>query len=54
MLYDYCNRWKLTINTEETSLIIFRKGGNVTQNDHLFFGDRRLNLLEKVPIWALR
>ena len=48
ILYDYCDRWKLTINTEKTSIIIFRKGGNVTQHDHLFFGDRRLNLLHKV------
>ena len=47
ILYDHCNRWKLTINTEKKSIIIFEKGGNVTKNDHLFFGDRRLNLLEK-------
>ena len=47
-LYDSCHRWKLTINTEKTSIIIFRKGGTVKQNDHLFFGDRRLNLLDKI------
>ena len=36
------------INTEKTSIIIFREGGTVTQHDHLFFGDRRLNLLDKI------
>ena len=43
-LYDYCHRWKLTINI----IFIFRKGGTVSQHDHLFFGDRRLNLLDKI------
>ena len=47
ILYDYCNTWKLTINTEKTSIIIFRKEGNVTQSGHLCFCDRRLKLLEK-------
>ena len=54
ILYDYCHRWKLTINTEKTSIIIFRKGGTVTQHDHLFFDDRRLNLLDKISYLGLK
>ena len=53
ILYDYCHKWKLTINTEKTSIIIFRKGGTVTQHDHLFFDDRRLNLLDKISYLGL-
>ena len=53
MLYDYCHRLKLTINTEKTCMIIFRKGGNVTEHDHLFFGDGRLNLLDKISYLSL-
>ena len=53
ILYDYCHRWKLTINTEETCMLIFRKEGNVTQHDHLFFGERRLNLLDKISYLGL-
>ena len=53
ILYDYCHGWKLTINTEKKSIIIFRKGGTVTQHDHLFFGNRRLNLLDKISYLGL-
>ena len=35
------------------ALIIFRKGGTVTQHDHLFFGDKRLNLLNKISYLGL-
>ena len=48
ILYDYCHRWKLHINTDKTCMIIFRKGRKVTQHGHQFFDDRRLYLLEKI------
>ena len=53
ILYDYCNRWKLVINTEKTSIIIFRRGGMVTVNDHFFYGDKTLNVLEKISYLGL-
>ena len=53
MLYDYCNTWKLPINTEKGIYNNFRKGGNVTQHDHLTFGERRSNALDKIPILTL-
>ena len=31
----------------------FQEGGNVTQNDHLFFSDSRLNLLENISYLGL-
>ena len=27
VLHDYCERWKLIVNTEKTKILIFRKGG---------------------------
>ena len=32
ILYDYCLRWKLTINNNKTKVIIFRKGGLLPRN----------------------
>ena len=33
-LYDYCTRWKLNINIENSAVVIFRKGGSLSLNDH--------------------
>ena len=27
VLHDYCQKWKLTVNTQKTKIVIFRKGG---------------------------
>ena len=29
ILFEYCNRWKLTVNTDKTKIIVFRKGGSI-------------------------
>ena len=26
-MYDYCQKWKLSVNTQKTKVMIFRKGG---------------------------
>ena len=44
ILYDYCTRWKLNINIEKTIVVIFRKGGSLSINDHYFFGDTLLTV----------
>ena len=35
ILEEYCNRWKLTVNTSKTKIMIFRKGGRMP--NHLNF-----------------
>lgn len=30
-LFGYCNKWKLTVNTQKTKVVIFRKGGMVSR-----------------------
>ena len=42
--YDYCLKWKLNVNTTKTSIIIFRKGGTTSLDDHFFFGDKLLTI----------
>ena len=32
LLEQYCNQWKLTVNTSKTKVMIFRKGGKNYQN----------------------
>ena len=47
ILYDYCTRWKLNINIEKSAVVIFRKGGLLSINDHYFFGDTLLTVTNK-------
>lgn len=28
VLEEYCKRWKLTVNTDKTKVVVFRKGGD--------------------------
>ncbi len=35
ILYEYCQRWKLTVNTDKTKIMVFRKGGRLPLNIHL-------------------
>ena len=46
--YDYCQKWKLHMNTTKTSIIIFRKGGTTSLDDHFFFGDKLLTISNSV------
>ena len=32
LLAEYCERWKLTINTSKTKIMVFRKGGILPRN----------------------
>ena len=32
VLADYCTRWKLTVNTAKTKIMVFRKGGRLPNN----------------------
>ena len=32
ILSNYCDKWKLVVNTKKTKVIIFRKGGTLPRN----------------------
>ena len=44
ILYDCCTRWKLNVNFEKSAVVIFRKGGSLSINDHYFSGDTLLTV----------
>ena len=46
-LYDYCNKWKLKLNTDKSQIVIFRKG-NRPVNNIWRFGERELKITNKI------
>ena len=51
--YDYCLNWKLHVNTTKTSIIIFRKVGTTSLDDHFFFGDKLLTISNSLSYLVL-
>ncbi|MCG8044774.1 MAG: reverse transcriptase domain-containing protein, partial [Candidatus Thiodiazotropha endolucinida] len=47
VLSEYCNRWKLTVNTDKTKVMIFRKGGNLARNLVFSFQDSTIEIVNK-------
>ena len=37
-LYNYCQKWKLLINTEKSKIVVFRKGTRIPQ-ERWFYGE---------------
>ncbi|KAL4240483.1 hypothetical protein ACF0H5_001275 [Mactra antiquata] len=46
-LYDYCQRWKLVVNTTKTKIMIFRKGGRLSSNINFFFNGKTIEIVNK-------
>ena len=40
VLHDYCTKWRLTINTDKTKVMVFRKGGILSKDDHWFYREK--------------
>ena len=53
LLYDYCTRWRLYVTTDKTTVVIFRKGGNLSFHDHFFYGHDLLKVSESVSYLGL-
>ena len=47
-LADYCDRWKLTINTGKSKIVVFRKG-NRPINFAWYFNNTTLNVTNRIP-----
>ena len=47
VLSDYCQKWKLTVNTEKTKIMIFQKGGNLPRNLSFIFQGSVLEIVKK-------
>ena len=47
-LYEYCQRWKLKINTNKSKIMIFRKGSRLHRNIWKY-GDESLEVVNALP-----
>ena len=47
VLSDYCQRWKLSVNTEKTKIMVFRNGGNLPINLSFTFQGSVLEIVSK-------
>lgn len=43
VLAEYCLKWKLTVNTNKTKIIIFRNGGRLPRNIHFSYSGENRN-----------
>ena len=39
LLFDYCQRWKLVVNTSKTKIRIFRKGSCLSQGLNFYYNN---------------
>lgn len=44
-LHTYCQRWKLTVNTDKTKIIVFRKGGILPRLLKFYYGVEELEIV---------
>lgn len=44
-LNRYADKWKLTINTTKTKIMVFRKGGSLPQNLKFYYNDEELEIV---------
>ena len=47
-LFEYCNKWKLKLNTIKSQVIVFKKGNSRIQHTW-YFGDTELKVSNKIP-----
>ena len=47
ILEEYCNRWKLTVNTSKTKIMIFRKGGRLPNNLNFLYKNSQIEIVKK-------
>ena len=47
ILEEYCNRWKLTVNTGKTKIMVFRKGGRLRDDLHFLYDNSQIEIVSK-------
>ena len=47
MLHDYCQRWKLSVNTSKIKIVIFRKGGRLPGNISFSYDGKNIEIVDK-------
>ena len=45
VLEEYCTKWKITLNTDKTKVVVFRKGGRLAAADKWFYKGSELEIV---------
>ena len=46
-MYQYCQEWKLSVSTQKSKVMVFRKGGVLRRNTHFYYGEHKLEIVSK-------
>ena len=47
ILKDYCDKWRLIVNTNKTKVMIFRKGGTLRRNLNFKYDNKDIEIVKK-------
>lgn len=47
ILENYCKRWKLTVNTNKTKIVVFRRGGRLPNNLEFSYNGKVIEIVNK-------
>ena len=53
-LYEYCTAKKLTVNTDKTDVMIFKKGGRNCQNLSYYLGNKEIKIVNGYSYLGIR
>ena len=46
-LYNYCQEWNLTVNTDKTKIMVFRNGGRLKDNEKWVYNNCELEIVDE-------
>ena len=52
-LNSYCQKWKLTVNTEKTKIMIFNKGGRIIKKSNFLYNNSPLEIVKNYKYLGL-
>lgn len=52
-LYDYCNKWKLSVNLLKTKILVCRGGGRISMDEVWFWGDQLIEVCDSYKYLGL-
>ena len=47
ILEEYCDKWKLTVDTMKTKIVVFRKGGRLPANLQFVYKGKNIEIVSK-------
>ena len=47
ILEDYCKRWKLKVNIDKTKIVVFRKGGRISNNVRFIYDNAEIEIVNR-------